>query len=277
MTDAPPPKSTPARKPASAKTTAAKTTAVKRTAAKTTAAKRPATSTASTVIAPVAPVEPASLTAPAATAPAGWYQVSPGSPQQRYWDGSAWTEHLHDPSTVAAAQPAPAHHAPLRATEGTSATTVWFWLTVASLAISIAYWIVTQLYFDAQFASNQYRGSTSYADTLFTVSVLLGLVPIAAFIVFPVLDWLALRKRGVPKPFHWAWSLFAIVLSTPIVYVIGRAVVAKRRTGTGLAPLWVFIALQVITFIVALVVLVTVSIAIITQFANLFSDAGNIL
>ena len=321
MSDAQPPKATPARKPAAAKATpakaptakttaapkattakpatkttaAAKTSAApKTTAAKPAAAKTPARTAAAktpaataSAPAPFAPVEPAAVVPATATAPAGWYQVSPGSATQRYWDGSAWTEHIHDPAAAAAAatataapaaaQPAHGHRAALKAPEGTSATTVWFWLTVGSFAISIAYWIVTQIYFQSQIASNDFKGDPATADTLFNVSVLLGVVSVAAFVVFPVFDWLALRKRGVPKPFNWAWSLFAILLSSPIVYVIGRTVVIKRRTGKGLAPLWVFIALQVITFILAVVVLVTVSIAIIEGIGSLVSDAGNIL
>ena len=62
------------------------------------------------------PVPPA-----AATAPAGWYPVAAGSTQQRWWDGATWTEHVYDPAT---AQPA----GPLKAAEGTSPNTVWFWL-----------------------------------------------------------------------------------------------------------------------------------------------------
>lgn len=35
--------------------------------------------------------------------PAGWYPQPDG--RLRYWDGTAWTEHFHDP-TAAAAEPA---------------------------------------------------------------------------------------------------------------------------------------------------------------------------
>ncbi|WP_394855679.1 DUF2510 domain-containing protein [Rhodococcus globerulus] len=30
---------------------------------------------------------------PPASVPAGWYPDANGAPAQRYWDGSAWTEH----------------------------------------------------------------------------------------------------------------------------------------------------------------------------------------
>ena len=32
---------------------------------------------------------------PPPTIPAGWYPDPGGSAQQRYWDGTQWTEHLH--------------------------------------------------------------------------------------------------------------------------------------------------------------------------------------
>jgi hypothetical protein len=61
------------------------------------------------------------------------------------------------------------------------------------------------------------------------------------------------------------------------VYVIGRAVVAKRRTGAGLAPLWVFIGLEVVAFIVSLVVVVTAAIQLISLLGDALSVAGNVL
>lgn len=286
---------TPTAKAPAAKSTAATTTAAKTTAAKAPAAKpaasrtraaKPATDAATTApAAAFAPVEPTVATAvapAAATAPAGWYPVSAGSSTQRYWDGQAWTEHVHDPAAAAAATAAatPAPHAHLRAPEGTSANTLWMWLTVGSMAISIVYWIVTAVYWSSLVNVNlDYEAATAnqWADPLYIVSFVLGLVSTVALIVFPILDWAQLRKRGVPKPFHWAWSLFALPLGSPIVYVIGRSVVAKRRTGGGLAPLWVFIALQIIAWIVALIAIVTIIVGIFTGFLSIFNDAGEIL
>lgn len=40
------------------------------------------------------PPPPAAVAAPAA--PAGWYPDPSGRHQQRYWDGSRWTEHAYD-------------------------------------------------------------------------------------------------------------------------------------------------------------------------------------
>lgn len=42
-------------------------------------------------IAPAPPIEPAAASAPVP----GWYSDPAGSDQLRYWDGTAWTDHLH--------------------------------------------------------------------------------------------------------------------------------------------------------------------------------------
>ena len=81
-------------------------------------------------------------------------------------------------------------------------------------------------------------------------------------------DWRTLRKVGVERPFHWAFAFFA-GCEPPIVYAIGRGVVVRRRSGRGLAPMWVFIAVQVIAFIVGII---CVSIYVSAIFSNLPTD-----
>jgi hypothetical protein len=44
---------------------------------------------------PSTPANPMSPTAPSTT-PAGWHPDPSGRHQHRYWDGSAWTEHVAD-------------------------------------------------------------------------------------------------------------------------------------------------------------------------------------
>ncbi|WP_167552376.1 DUF2510 domain-containing protein [Leifsonia xyli] len=76
----------------------------------------------------------------------------------------------------------------------------------------------------------------------------LGWLVTAAVIVFSWLDYRELVRRGVERPFHWAWSFLGIV------YPIGRSVIVRGVAGgRGLAPLWVAIAVQVVAFVVAMV------------------------
>lgn len=66
----------------------------------------------------------------------------------------------------------------------------------------------------------------------------------ALTVVLAFFDWRALRARGIDRPFPWPWAFLSVV------YVIGRTVVVKRRTGRGLAPLFVYIAVWLLSVVV---------------------------
>jgi hypothetical protein len=133
----------------------------------------------------------------------------------------------------------------LRAPDGTKPYTAWIWL-IALLPILQQFRLLFIDYagIAAQTLDSRYSGSGSSTSSIavamspanlpFTV---LGWFIYAACVVFAYLDFRALRQRGVPRPFHWAWTF----LYSP-VYVIGRSVVIRRRTGSGIAPMWVAIA-----------------------------------
>jgi hypothetical protein len=317
-TRTPAPAKTPAAKIPVAKTAASKTPAAKAPAAKTPVTKTPiakapaakapvakaspvvkapaanATATKAAAVkttpkATIAPVEPTASTvaATAAAAPAGWYPVAAGSAQQRWWDGSRWTDHVYEPagtpaaaSTTAAAVDA-AGVAPLRAAAGVKPGTVWFWLLVVGVPVLTILDLIPTSIYVSQVIGGDTTDPTAAASAVFSPAYLLVLLSgwfiYAVSIVFGLLDWRELTARGVPKPFHWAWGFFVIAVGWPAVYVIGRTVVAKRRTGAGLAPLWVFIGLEIVVLIVSLVVVVTAAIQLFTLFGDALSAAGNVL
>ena len=84
------------------------------------------------------------------------------------------------------------------------------------------------------------------------VSQLVGLALAAATVLLAYFDWRALRAQGIARPFHWAFGFIALV--TPLVYIIGRSIVVRRRSGRGLLPLWVSIGI----FVVGTVVIVSI-------------------
>lgn len=92
-------------------------------------------------------------------------------------------------------------------------------------------------------AQLQILTSPGYLSLMLAGGLVYGLCALFAF-----LDRAALIERGVPRPFHWAWTF----LSAP-VYVIGRSVIVHRRTGRGIAPMWAAIALYVVSLIVTTV------------------------
>lgn len=172
--------------------------------------------------------------------PAGWYPEPTGLPLQRWWDGSRWTEHLHDPSLeVYGATAKPIVGA------GTPVYNVYIWLVVALPLVSVA----RLLTYDMRGAVLGSRVGPSLIfdpgyllSTLLSWSLYLGTVAVAFF------DWRKLTRDGFVRPFHWAFAFI-----TPAVYAIGRSVIVNRRAGRGLAPLWACVAVIAISLVVTIV------------------------
>lgn len=238
--------------------------------------------------------------------PAGWYADPENPTQHRWWDGTGWTDARQSayPATPPAA-PAPQlaePPAPPAYTPPTSAPpvpqaaypayptapyvaepevrrdiptgTVWIWLVILLPLISLP----TLFLFDwSGYIDDVVRdsmnptGVTQSWAMSFTAGSLgitaLGYLVVAAQILFAFLDWRTLRKRGVERPFHWAWIFFALVITNGI-YVIGRGVVLRRRTGGGLGPVWAWIAVTVLSLAVGIAFAVFLFSQMITVFEN---------
>jgi hypothetical protein len=178
----------------------------------------------------------------AAPAPAGWYPDPNAPGGQRWWDGTQWTEHVgQQASTYQPFQPP-------KAPEGTTTNTVWVWLVVLLPLLSIASLFTIDLagYMRTVMADpTDIRAQLSiYTSPGYLLTTLGSFVVYALSVVFSALDHRELVRREVPKPFHWAFAFLG-----GLVYVIGRSVVVKRRTGGGLAPLWGVIAVFVVSVI----------------------------
>lgn len=195
-----------------------------------------------------------------AAVPAGWYPDPAGSPSQRWWNGSSWSDSVQErpaQSPYGAVQPygaaqpygavqpygsAPYQYAALRAPEGTNPTTPHIW--------AMALWPLLGL------VGGLIVGVVTYAAPTFDMAVTLGIgVPIAlnvllwlGFAAVAYADSRELQNRGVPAPFGWGWGFISIV------YIIGRSVVVHSRTGTGLTPLWVWIGCTVVSYAIPMVV-----------------------
>jgi len=208
--------------------------------------------------------------------PAGWYPDPAGSTQQRWWDGTQWTGHLSGPAPLAQPYAQQAYQAPrsyiaeqLRAPDGTRTGTVWIWLTIfvplLGVLLGLPYLLQSSSFYTGMigtFAQNGASGATTLppevsAEIYSRMSGLVGLGALATVggwvsaglgVLFGGLDWRELRRRGVPRPFHWAWGFFGA-----LVYVIGRDIVARRRTGSGMAAMWVAIAVNIVLFVAVIV------------------------
>jgi hypothetical protein len=184
------------------------------------------------------------------TTPAGWYPDPEGGPRARWWDGTQWTTDYQQPYAEGQA-------AALTAPAGTPVYGPWIWLVVFLPYVSLPLLFTLDFgpMFDISTLDNEAAAMQAQMALLTSPQVviltLVGWLTSAAAIVASYFDWKSLQAAGMPKPFHWAWSF--IGLAGYPVYAIGRAVIAKRRTGHGSAVLWVAIGMIVLTIIVSLI------------------------
>lgn len=136
--------------------------------------------------------------------------------------------------------------ATLAAPAGTPWNTVWIWILVflpyvSSLGIFTINW---SSMFDLSGSGSVLNSELQMMTSPGYLFVMFGSwISYALFVWFAYLDWRTLVRRGVPKPFHWAWGFLTIV------YTIGRSVVVRRRTGKGISPMWVSIILYIVVII----------------------------
>ncbi|WP_308466820.1 DUF2510 domain-containing protein [Rathayibacter soli] len=219
----------------------------------------------------------------------GWYPDPAGSPQQRWWDGTQWTGYLQNPQTPAppvqppAVQPPPVQQTPAAPQQqpylssyADAAPVAQPYATVMPIVqpdlgpnpkiYTPFLWIIVllpllEMIAFAAFDLNKYAHLTTAAgptsesfrmafDPAYLLIAALGWVIYGVSAWLAYLDWHALGRVGVTRPFHWAWSFLP---SGAIVYVIGRSVVVRRRVGKGLTPIWVLIGVYVITIVVVII------------------------
>jgi len=153
----------------------------------------------------------------------------------------------------------------LKAPAGTKPYTPWIWLIVIlplvpGLGLLAIDW-------SALIDLSDPTGQSSYAiyaNPMYWLIVLGGWVSYGLCAWFAYLDWRELSRRGVPRPFHFAW----VFLSSG-VYPIGRSIVVRRRTGTGIAPMWVTIGSLVFGFGLGIYVTVVIMAELFTQLSSL--------
>ncbi len=150
--------------------------------------------------------------------------------------------------------------AALRAPEGTDPNTPWIWLIllvpiVQTLPIFFLDW---SAFVEATLMDPTALSTTAlFASPAYLTLLALGWIGTGAMIGFAYLDWRELQRRGVPQPFHWAYIFLTLAVSFAI-YTIGRAVVAHRRTGTGLSVMWATLGLIVGGTVVVLTYMIIV-------------------
>ncbi|MBF4620970.1 DUF2510 domain-containing protein [Clavibacter sp. VKM Ac-2542] len=195
----------------------------------------------------VAPEAPA---APAAVPPA-YGQQAPGQPygQQQYAQQPyAQQPYSQQPYAQAGyATPTP----PPTVAAGTSPFTWQVWALAALPVISVI--IVLSL----DYRSYLDMGPRGPRADVAIASALINLVQFLVYagtVVLAYFDSRTLLRRGIVRPFHWAWAFIPVAGG---VYLIGRSIVVRRRIegspASALSPVWLWVGLNVIMVFVSLV------------------------
>lgn len=175
-------------------------------------------------------------------APPGWYPDPSGSGRRRWWNGLAWTAAIQDsemllgPASGAVLQPA------VSSSTALNPWPVWGMalMPFASLLQLVLIDWPTVLTAIARAAAAD-APLTEPPPGMLLVEVI-GVVALGLTIAFAVIDWWMLRQRGIVRPFLWAW-----VFLSPLVYLIGRAVVLNRRTRrSARGPVWTYVLSSVV-------------------------------
>lgn len=186
------------------------------------------------------------MTEPSVRPAPGWYPDPYRVAPLRWWDGAQWTGQVGGHAQAAARRPL-APDAPIY--------TVWIWLVVLVPLASILLLLVTNPFSGyAEFMRTVETSGRASANSLleiyspvFLLNSLFSWVVYAAIIVFSWLDHRELERRGVERPFHWAWTFLPSA-----VYVIGRSVIVRRvAPRRGLVPIWVMIAVTGVSLVVS--------------------------
>ena len=124
--------------------------------------------------------------------------------------------------------------------------TVWIWLVLLLPLVSVVASLATIGAVTRTVGDLAHPGTIALSAMYSpgdVVGLVLSCVVVALVIVFSWLDYRDLERRGVDRPFPWAWSF----LAWP-VYTIGRAVIVRRVAGgRGSAVLWASIAVLVVS------------------------------
>ena len=178
--------------------------------------------------------------------PSGWYPDPSGAPGSRWWDGRAWTDTVGPPLSR---WNDPANHRP-QLDPGVPVYTIFIWLIVLLplLGIPLGFAYTPHLVIERIGPENV---KTVNPASIFTpgyfVTLGISLVFYGITVVLAFFDRRQLLRRGVVRPFHWAWTF----LYSP-AYVIGRSVIVHRvAPKRGLWPVWVYIAVAVVSLVVS--------------------------
>jgi hypothetical protein len=194
----------------------------------------------------------------------GWYPDPAGTGRLRWWDGAVWTDQFSAPYAAAYApgqyapgQQGPGPYAPAPYTPErpriSSETPVYnplIWIITLLPLLSVVFLLLWNPEFRVINIGSRNRPTVDPAS-IFTPAYFLlvfsGFATYAVSVLLAYFDSERLKRDGVVRPFHWAWSFLS-----GTVYVIGRSVIVRKvAPDRGLVPVWVLIGVIVLSIVVS--------------------------
>ncbi|MFT2691866.1 DUF2510 domain-containing protein [Clavibacter zhangzhiyongii] len=142
--------------------------------------------------------------------------------------------------------------APLPTVPASTSPHTWAIWVLAALPVVSLLFALNVDYGDALDMSP--RGPSPEAAVASALSSLVQFLVWAGTVALAYFDWRELTRRGIAKPFHWAWAFIPVAGG---VYLIGRSIVVRRRIegapAAALSPIWLWVGLNVIVLFIAVV------------------------
>jgi hypothetical protein len=143
--------------------------------------------------------------------------------------------------------------AALTANTGTSTWQIWTIVLLPLIALPALFFIDASALVPAPGDDSISAQLRIYTDPGYLFTLVTGWLIFIANIFLAIFDRRSLQARGVARPFHWAFIFIGA-----LVYVIGRSVIVRSRTGQGLAPLWAVIAVQLAGIVAGIALMVKI-------------------
>lgn len=207
----------------------------------------PAEPAAAPVSGHVAPEAPAA----SATVPPTYGQQAPG--QQDAQQPYAQQPYAQQPYAQGAYAQQP-YSAPTPPPKVPASTQPFTWAIWVLAALPVVY-VLLALNMDYRGALEMSpRGPRTDALVASALSSLVQFLVWGGSVALAFVDWRDLTRRGIAKPFHWAWAFIPVVGG---VYLIGRSIIVRRRIegapANALSPIWLWAGLNVIVAFISIV------------------------
>lgn len=199
------------------------------------------------------------------SAPSGWYADAAG--ERRWWDGQRWIDAQANTPVAPVA----------------STNTLWVWLIVLLPLITMLPLVGYMMELTQGMAGliSVIPLDGSRPDPVQILAAEVGLIFTPWYLILTAIGWAVygvcvwfsakdageLSARGIASPFPWAWSFLS-----PVVYVIGRHVVIRRRGGRGSGPLIATITIQVVSVIAGMVIGVAMVMGMMAEMFDRFPE-----